>query len=338
MRNLLASRVNVNVYITIRFSLRFERYMKVAFGEEARRADWFAMRAQLFKASIVACMEQQTVPPRAVFVLMDTEDQDLWHQHLDLPAPYVPLFVSGSGASAAVAARITADRAKNVVLSRLDSDDAISARYLEKTTELARELWRQGKSKAYMVACDGYVTNLDKIQQIYYNCSPFISLYARRYNGENIYDVEHQNILERDPYMLRNATWMQIVHGSNIANRTYTKSRYEPDDARKMTVGELTPIKSAWPQGFPLNLAVEAKTVQEAWKKRSAPNSSNLTSWADALDDDGPEALEADPGEWEVVTQSDGTLTTTAPNASSEAQAEAWRLRNGLPSGSPRAR
>ncbi|HEX8341305.1 MAG TPA: glycosyltransferase [Tepidisphaeraceae bacterium] len=245
--------------------------MKAAFGEEARRADWFAMRAQLFKSSVVASVEQQTVAPRQVFVLMDTGDRDLWVQHLDLPAPYVPLFVSGSGASDAVAARIMADRAKNVVLCRLDSDDAVSANYLEKMAGLAREFWRQGKLKAYIVACNGYITDLQQIQKIYSNCPPFISLYTRQYKGENIFDIEHQDIVRRSPHMLGNVRWMQIVHGSNIANRTYRRSRYEPDDERKMVIGKLDPVSSAWPKGFPPDLLVETRAVQEAWQQRSAP-------------------------------------------------------------------
>jgi len=270
VRNLVAPRIRINVYLVIRFSLRHAAYMRAAFGDEAQRADWFAMRSQLFEASVVASMDRQSVAPRRVFVLMDNADEDLWQKHLNLPAPYVPLFVSAQDAHSEVARRIAADGTKNVVLSRLDSDDAVSARYVEKVARRARDMWRQGLSEGYMVACNGYITDLQQIQEIYFNCSPFISLYTRRYNGENIFDGEHTEILQRKPQMLEDARWMQIVHGSNIAHRTYKESKFGPDDERIMQVGELKPLKSAWPKGFPTNLPADARAVREAWQNRSA--------------------------------------------------------------------
>jgi hypothetical protein len=266
LRNFLAPRITINLYVVTRFSLRFEDWMRRAYGQETERANWFAMRARLFKACVVASMQQQTVAPRRVFVLMDVGDVDLWHQHLSLPTPYVPVFVRAEESSGEVARRIAADRTKNVVISRLDSDDAIDRRYVEKITDAARDFWRLGTPKAYMVACDGYVTDLKQIQQIYFNCSPFISVYVRRYNGENIYDGEHTQILDRQPRMIETARWMQVIHGSNIANRLHKVSKFEPDDRRKLEVGRLKPIESAWPPGFPPDLPVRAKTARETWR------------------------------------------------------------------------
>ena len=266
LRNFLAPRITINLYVVIRFSLRYQAWMRSAYGQETERADWFAMRARLFKACVVASMQRQTVAPRRVFVLMDVADVSFWHQHLNLPTPYVPVFVRAEEAFGEVARRIAADRTKNVVISRLDSDDAIDRRYVEKITDAARDFWRLGTPKAYMVACDGYFTDLKQIQQVYYNCSPFISLYVRRYNGENIYDGDHTRILDRQPRMIGTARWMQIIHGSNVDNRLYKKSKFEPDDHRKMDVGKLEPIDSAWPPGFPPDLPARAKTARETWR------------------------------------------------------------------------
>lgn len=272
LRNLLAPRITINLYVVIRFSLLIEEWRRRAYGEDAGRAEWFAMRARLFKVSVVESMQQQTVAPRRVFVLMDVADEDLWHQHLDLPAPYVPVFVRAAEVADEVTRRIAADRTRNVVISRLDSDDAISRRYVEKLASTARDFWRLGRSTAYMVACNGYITDLKQIQQVYFNCSPFISLYVHRYRDENIYDGEHINILERDPQMVDAAHWLQIVHGSNIANRLVTKSRFEPDDPRKFDIGSLAPVKSAWPAGFPPNLAAKAKKALEPAQQTEAPS------------------------------------------------------------------
>lgn len=266
MRNFVAPRITINLYVVIRFSLRYPAWMQSAYGQETERADWFAMRARLFKACVEASMQQQTVAPRRVFVLMDVADVSFWHQHLNLPKPYVPVFVSAEEAFDEVARRIAADRTKNVVISRLDSDDAIDRRYVEKITDSARDFWRLGTPKAYMVACDGYFTDLKQIQQVYYNCSPFISLYVRRYDGENIYDGDHTRILDRQPRIVATARWVQIIHGSNVDNRLYKKSKFEPDDHRRMDIGRLKPIESAWPPGFPPDLPARAKTARETWR------------------------------------------------------------------------
>ena len=266
MRNFVAPRITINLYVVIRFSLRYPAWMQSAYGQETERADWFAMRARLFKACVEASMQQQTVAPRRVFVLMDVADVSFWHQHLNLPKPYVPVFVSAEEAFDEVARRIAADRTKNVVISRLDSDDAIDRRYVEKITDTARDFWRLGTPKAYMVACDGYFTDLKQIQQVYYNCSPFISLYVRRYDGENIYDGDHTRILDRRPRIVATARWVQIIHGSNVDNRLYKKSKFEPDDHRRMDIGRLKPIESAWPPGFPPDLPARAKTARGTWR------------------------------------------------------------------------
>jgi hypothetical protein len=39
-----------------------------------------------------------------------------------------------------------------------------------------------------------------------------------------------------------------------------------------MEVGELEPVRSAWPSGFPRDLPAEARAVQEAWQEQAAPD------------------------------------------------------------------
>ena len=46
----------------------------------------------------------------------------------------------------------------------------------------------------------------------------------------------------------------------------YKKSKFEPDDHRKMDVGQLKSIESAWPPGFPPDLPARAKTARETWR------------------------------------------------------------------------
>jgi hypothetical protein len=261
-RNAAARRTVVRHHVVVRFSLRLNAdWARKAYGDDAGREEWFAMRARLFRATAVASLEAQTVAPRQVLVLLDVGDRDLWDRHLDLAPPFVGVFVEPDEAQAEVARRVLADGSRHVLLSRLDSDDAVEERYLERLGATAREARRLGRRTAWVVACEGFVTDLARVQGLYYNCSPFLALYAGRYRGENVYALEHETVLERDPLLNRTARWMQVVHGSNVANRLRRESRFAPGDARVMDLGPTSPVEKGWPRGFPPGLLAEARAV-----------------------------------------------------------------------------
>lgn len=261
-RTVAARRTEVSHHVVVRFSLRLNAdWARKAYGDEPGREAWFAMRARLFRATAVASLEHQTVRPRQVLVLLDRGDRDLWTRHLDLAPPFVPVFVDPEQAHLEVARRVLAVGARDVLLTRLDSDDAVEERYLERLGATAREARRLGRSVAHVVACEGFVTDLARVQSLYYNCSPFLALYARRYRGENIYAIEHETVLELDPLLNTTARWMQVVHGSNVANRLRRESRFEPGDARVMRLGPTRSVASGWPDGFAPQLLERAREV-----------------------------------------------------------------------------
>lgn len=242
-------------YVAIRFSLRWNNdWAAKAYGDEASRERWFSMRADLFKTWVVPSIAAQTVQVRRVFVLMDTDDWNLWARYLDLSDPFCPVFVRGGEARQRETARlIREDGVRDVVLSRLDSDDAIAPNFLEEINRSAEQATSDapGPRPLYVVAANGFTTDLTRIQAVHYNCSPFISLYVEEYADQDIYDVEHTRILDRSPVINTTALWMQIVHGTNLLNKLHNEPRFTKDgDERVMIRGPIVSARVGWPVGF----------------------------------------------------------------------------------------
>lgn len=243
----------LNNYIAIRFSLRWStEWAMKAYGDETNRESWFAMRSTLFKQWVVPAIAAQTVPVKRVIVFMDSDDQRLWRRYLRLSAPFSPVFVRGGEARQREMGRlIREDRARDVVLSRLDSDDAIAPNFLEEINKTVVQARAHRAGPLYVVAANGFTTDLSGIQFVHYNCSPFISVYVSHYAHEDIYDIEHTQILKRSPLINSSAIWLQVVHGTNLLNKLHNEPRYtNRDDARLMVRGPIVPASTAWPIGF----------------------------------------------------------------------------------------
>lgn len=241
----------INNVIAIRFSLRMkEEWLRKAYGDETNREAWFAMRADIFKNWLGRAISEQTVKVRRAVIFMDTDDKHLWDKYLDLPLPFVPIFTAAADQAKKLRQFLRAEDIKNIVLSRVDSDDTIAVDYIEKLNREVSALIEAGEERRYIVACNGFVTNLTEIQSLHHNCCPFVSLFIKDYDGSVIYDIEHIKILDRNPVLNQDASWMQIIHGSNIANKLHRKSRFDPKDVRKMVIGPNLPVETAWPPGF----------------------------------------------------------------------------------------
>jgi hypothetical protein len=236
---------HMNHYISIRWSL-----LGVGqFEDEGERERWIAARAQIFRQCTAPSLLRQTVRPRAVFVLMDSGDRRYWDEFLALPAPFVPLFIGTGEINSAPAAYIRDSGDLDVVLTRLDSDDALADNYLEEIGKTALAGLESGRESAYIVACNGFRTDFRHIQAVYYECTPFQSVYAHHYDGQGIYAFNHMNVHERDPLLNQTALWLQVIHGRNHSNRIRTRRcRHDPD--REIHNGSALPVELAWPLAF----------------------------------------------------------------------------------------
>ena len=55
-------------------------------------------------------------------------------------------------------------------------------------------------------------------QELYYNCSPFLTFFSTQFTDRNVYSIPHEGVTEINHCQSLSADWMQIIHGTNIAN------------------------------------------------------------------------------------------------------------------------
>lgn len=238
--------------VTVRFSLRLSAdWSERAHGGEAGRADWFAMRARMLRDWLAVAIARQTLKPDLVCICMDTDDAALWDRHLALPAPFLPVFCAADRMVATVGGAIRARADRDVIHARIDSDDAIARSYFAALNETAaQEIARGGQRPFHMTVTRGFITDFRKVQEIGHNCPPFIARYLPVYGGESACDVPHRDVILLDPVACDGTAWMQILHGTNLANRFRRQSPFAEGDPRRMTCGPILPARGHWPDGF----------------------------------------------------------------------------------------
>jgi hypothetical protein len=235
-------------YISIRFSIRGISDT-ARFADEAERTAWFAARAKILTRCTIPSLLRQTVQPRGVFLLMDLSDQQYWDEFLDLPDPFIPLFIRHSEINSVPAEHIRERGESNVILTRLDSDDALADTYLEEISKTAAASLTDERTSAYIVACNGYRTDFRFIQSVYYTCTPFQSVFAHEYAGQGVYQFNHMNVHQHNPLLNQTALWLQVVHGWNLSNQLRgQRCRHDPD--REIHNGSSLPVEHAWPLAF----------------------------------------------------------------------------------------
>lgn len=255
---------DIRNYVVIRFSVRHADWAERAYGDESNRAAWFAMRSKLFLKWTAPSLQSQSVAPRRVFVAMDPSDRELWSRHLALPPPFTPLYLE-RGIDREAFRLVREDGVGPAVVSRIDSDDAVAPDYLERINESVAGAWTGERPAAYVVACNGYVTDLTSIETIYWNVSPFLSVFMEDVTEAKLVTLNHTTVLDHSPILNTTALWMQIVHGSNLVNKMRPPRRQPPDGPNVQVPGWPLPVSIAWPVGFlhlhdPRTAAVTAKS------------------------------------------------------------------------------
>lgn len=125
---------------------------------------------------------------------------------------------------------------QHLVTTRLDSDDAIGMRFVETIQKHASQALMEG------LGSEGFYVNvtrglqMDRRGQLFqydYSSNPFIS-YVERHSPGNLvktvlYDGRHGFAREHAPVLAvqTEPLWLQIIHGSNLAN-TVTGTRVAP--------------------------------------------------------------------------------------------------------------
>jgi hypothetical protein len=254
--------------LVTRFSIRRQGWTdKISGHSEERRARWFAWRSALFKRTLYRSLLGQSHQDFRLFVLMDEGDEPLWEQHLAIADPRLtPIFEADPRLNlAGTREQLHRLASPGLLISRVDSDDLLAADYLLRINASAELLEKNGVGRGLILSPLGYVTDGAYVQRLYYPSAPFISLYCRAYNRENIYGFDHTKVLQIGVPCLLNpaAAWMQFLHGTNLVNRFRLERVVQPDrfqacvaeSPRLMVALAPEPAASAWPPGFPFPIA-----------------------------------------------------------------------------------
>ncbi|APZ55192.1 Putative rhamnosyl transferase (plasmid) [Salipiger abyssi] len=190
-------------------------------------------------------------------MLLDEGDAETYEKHFAFDSDLVqPVFAKKGAPYEAGVEYIRSTGLKNIVISRADSDDIISDDYIEKVNAEVTRLVEAGQPFDYIVATHGYRTDGDVIQEIYYSCSPYLSLFREEWDGKNIYDINHEDVLQYAYFPIESARWMQCIHGGNLANQFMNgmADRQSFEDSirnnKKLIAMQRVSAKDNWPENF----------------------------------------------------------------------------------------
>ena len=228
--------------VVVRFSLKVAEWRRRAFVNERNREPWFAYRARLFRQTLYASLLAQTKPVHALYLLMDEDDPALFerYQHElmaqtealalgNCSAPEIrPIFSSQSPHEKVALDLLKRGQTQHVTVSRIDSDDIVARDFFEKLSQDISDALQRGDVFDYVMAAQGYKSNLRQTQRCLYGRSPFLTRYWSQFphpsqwpsadEPPTVYDVSHVRIREYRLLESLNAQWMQLLHGTNVAN------------------------------------------------------------------------------------------------------------------------
>lgn len=208
----------------MRFSLRLSRDWEIkAYGSEDKRASWIIWRLGLLSKHLISALLSSTRRPDKIFLLADTSDKEIIDSAITANESVEWLFSSGAAPFEILRLRLLSLFAGNqVVISRIDSDDTISMKYGEELLAVANaSIDKRRVQNYYIVYTNGFRSDGIRIQPVYYSCSPFLSLFCPAYSGENIYSINHEDVLKFPHLSIDIPSWCQIIHGTNVSNRFF---------------------------------------------------------------------------------------------------------------------
>jgi hypothetical protein len=213
--------------VVIRFSVRKKDFERKFLPNKRGRDSWFKFRARLFEASIEPALSAQSVKPAAVFLYFDVEDVGLVSQSFSRMS-FIPIYAFDTHEQLMGKHVLDLGLEEHVVISRIDSDDVVERNYLLKINSLLSMRHQLGQlaEEVNVVSRSGFRTNFRKTQRVTHVSPPFVSRYFRRYAGQGAY-FDHTRISEQmTPRILDDsAEWLQIIHGTNVANKFKPASR-----------------------------------------------------------------------------------------------------------------
>lgn len=208
---------NISNVVVVRFSIRVKAWRNRLFFDEKSRESWYKYRAELYRQTLGLSLNRQTEKPFRIYLFMDQGDRPLYEKYFN-GVDFVPIFSDHDHSQMVADDLGKLGVTNNVAITRIDSDDIVECRFFEKINAKIRELKSDGKNVCLIGSSSGYRTNFLEIQSVFHGAPPFITLFSERYAGEDVYSHDHRDIGEMDHVKDTCAEWMQVIHGTNVAN------------------------------------------------------------------------------------------------------------------------
>ncbi|HVE14230.1 MAG TPA: glycosyltransferase [Elusimicrobiota bacterium] len=186
---------------------------------------WLEARFQLFERFCLPSVRAQSCSNFRWLILMDERTPAEYRNRIEAHARWEnlhpvylrrPLTVLDDGFLDVVRAHARPD-VRYLITTRLDNDDAIARHFIQ----AIQEAFRGVKREVLEFPC-GYVWNEHKLYRVpHYPSNPFSSLIEERDEFTTVYGDTHESLAKSAPVrvLARRPSWIQVVHGGNIANR-----------------------------------------------------------------------------------------------------------------------
>lgn len=191
--------------------------------------DWLEDRLALFEAYCLPGMVGQTCADfRWLLFCDESTDRGVLDRlrHLVRAVPDTEVLTVGAGRS--TLARMlsgVAESAELLMTTRLDSDDGLALRYVERLQEYATPFWESGNEALLINFQHGYkLTDGGELHANFNPHSAFLTLFERlradrvprSVQTGNHGHLHFETPLHQDASMVG---WLQVVHGGNVSNR-----------------------------------------------------------------------------------------------------------------------
>lgn len=174
--------------------------------------------------------------PIEVFLYFDIEDAGLVSESFSR-TNFTPIYAIDTHEQLMGRRVLDLGLEEHAVISRIDSDDIVERNYLSKINDLlsVRHQLGQLAEEVNVVSRSGFRTNFRKTQRVTHVSPPFVSRYFRRYAGQGAY-FDHTRISEQMTPRIADdsAEWLQIIHGTNVANKFKPASRGSREDSAEV--------------------------------------------------------------------------------------------------------
>jgi Putative rhamnosyl transferase len=196
----------------------------VSFAPSAPRLEtnWLTARLALFEQYCLPSVAGQRGADFRWLVFFDAASPGWFKERIATFAPLVtPIYIEGLATDEVIARSVVQTGLVSslyLVTTRLDSDDAISKDCLASVQNAFRQ-----QDREFITFPLGVQSFHGDLYNVYWPFNPFLSLVERVRDNEQVttvFCIAHDRVGEEDHLkrVFRSPQWLQVLHGSNLAN------------------------------------------------------------------------------------------------------------------------